>query len=222
MDAQLKIEDLREGTGPEAKAGQTVVVHYVGTLTSGQKFDSSRDRGEGFKFSLGAGQVIKGWDQGVAGMKVGGKRTLIIPPDLGYGAGGTVLLTAMVLRGGRTRTGRCPGHRRLLLRDLYAGLVVQPRAHALRARYGRCEGSPAKWSSSGGNRRARLSARSPESSPGVRARFMDLQILRAARIDLSRWRRCGLRLHVCARATVVATAMPTVVLSSAVFVSTGG
>jgi FKBP-type peptidyl-prolyl cis-trans isomerase len=88
MDAQLKIEDLREGTGPEARAGQTVVVHYVGTLMNGQKFDSSRDRGEGFKFPLGGGRVIKGWDEGVAGMKVGSLRKLTIPPHLGYGAGG--------------------------------------------------------------------------------------------------------------------------------------
>ena len=88
MDAQLKIEDLRDGTGPEACAGQTVVVHYVGTLTNGQKFDSSRDRGEGFKFPLGGGRVIKGWDEGVAGMKVGSLRKLTIPPHLAYGAGG--------------------------------------------------------------------------------------------------------------------------------------
>ena len=85
---ELKSEDLKVGTGAEAKAGQTVVVHYVGTLTNGQKFDSSRDRGEGFKFKLGAGQVIQGWDQGVAGMKVGSLRKLTIPPGLGYGARG--------------------------------------------------------------------------------------------------------------------------------------
>ena len=84
----LQIEDLKVGTGAEAKAGQKVQVHYVGTLTDGSKFDSSRDRGEGFDFKLGAGQVIKGWDQGVAGMKVGGMRKLTIPPELGYGAGG--------------------------------------------------------------------------------------------------------------------------------------
>jgi FKBP-type peptidyl-prolyl cis-trans isomerase len=84
----LKIEDLKVGTGAEAKAGQHVTVHYVGTLTSGSKFDSSRDRNEGFDFTLGAGQVIKGWDQGVAGMKVGGLRKLTIPPELGYGARG--------------------------------------------------------------------------------------------------------------------------------------
>jgi FKBP-type peptidyl-prolyl cis-trans isomerase len=88
MEAELIIEDLREGTGPEARAGQMVVVHYVGTLTNGNKFDSSRDRGEGFKFALGGGQVIKGWDQGVAGMKVGSLRKLTIPPSLGYGARG--------------------------------------------------------------------------------------------------------------------------------------
>ncbi len=84
----LQIEDIKVGTGPEAKAGQKISVHYVGTLTSGAKFDSSRDRGETFDFKLGAGQVIKGWDQGFAGMKVGGLRKLTVPPELGYGAGG--------------------------------------------------------------------------------------------------------------------------------------
>lgn len=84
----LQIEDLKVGTGAEAKAGQNVSVHYVGTLTNGSKFDSSRDRGSPFEFRLGAGQVIKGWDQGVAGMKVGGLRKLTIPPDMGYGARG--------------------------------------------------------------------------------------------------------------------------------------
>ncbi|MGK3983405.1 FKBP-type peptidyl-prolyl cis-trans isomerase [Sorangium sp. So ce136] len=88
MQAGLGIEDLKEGTGAEAKPGQTVTVHYVGTLTNGNKFDSSRDRNKGFSFNLGAGQVIKGWDQGVAGMKVGGVRKLTIPPELGYGARG--------------------------------------------------------------------------------------------------------------------------------------
>jgi peptidylprolyl isomerase len=86
--AELAIEDLKAGTGAEATAGKTVTVHYVGTLTSGSKFDSSRDRGAGFTFKLGAGMVIKGWDQGVAGMKIGGLRKLTIPPDLGYGARG--------------------------------------------------------------------------------------------------------------------------------------
>ena len=86
---ELQIEDIRVGTGAEAKAGQTVSVHYVGTLyDGGKKFDSSRDRGDHFKFPLGAGRVIKGWDQGVAGMKVGGLRKLTIPPHLGYGAAG--------------------------------------------------------------------------------------------------------------------------------------
>jgi len=84
----LEIEDLREGTGAEACAGQRVTVHYVGTLTDGSKFDSSRDRGEGFTFKLGAGQGIKGWDQGVAGMKVGQLRKLTIPAELAYGARG--------------------------------------------------------------------------------------------------------------------------------------
>jgi len=84
----LVIEDLKPGTGAEAKAGSNVAVHYVGTLTDGSKFDSSRDRGKPFTFKLGAGQVIKGWDQGVAGMKVGGLRKLTVPSDLGYGARG--------------------------------------------------------------------------------------------------------------------------------------
>jgi FKBP-type peptidyl-prolyl cis-trans isomerase len=83
--AELVIEELKVGDGAEAKAGQNVTVHYVGTLTDGKKFDSSRDRGQGFSFKLGAGQVIKGWDQGVAGMKVGGMRKLTIPPELAYG-----------------------------------------------------------------------------------------------------------------------------------------
>ena len=84
----LKIEDLVIGTGATAKAGDTVSVHYTGWLTDGTKFDSSVDRGQLFDFSLGAGQVIKGWDEGVAGMKVGGKRRLTIPAELGYGARG--------------------------------------------------------------------------------------------------------------------------------------
>lgn len=84
----LQIEELKVGTGAEAKAGKSVSVHYTGTLTNGSKFDSSRDRNEPFEFQLGAGMVIKGWDQGIAGMKVGGRRKLTIPPELGYGAGG--------------------------------------------------------------------------------------------------------------------------------------
>lgn len=88
MQAGLAIDDIKVGTGAEARAGSSVTVHYVGTLTDGSKFDSSRDRGQGFKFKLGAGQVIKGWDQGVAGMRVGGVRKLTIPPELGYGARG--------------------------------------------------------------------------------------------------------------------------------------
>ena len=84
----LQIEDLQVGTGEEAKAGRPVTVHYRGTLTNGTKFDASYDRGEPLTFVLGSGQVIKGWDQGVAGMKVGGKRKLTIPPALGYGSRG--------------------------------------------------------------------------------------------------------------------------------------
>ena len=85
----LQTRDDVVGTGETAKAGKTVSVHYVGTLyPSGEKFDSSVDRGEPFEFRLGAGQVIKGWDKGVAGMQVGGKRTLIIPPGMAYGRSG--------------------------------------------------------------------------------------------------------------------------------------
>jgi FKBP-type peptidyl-prolyl cis-trans isomerase len=84
----LKSEDLMVGSGDEAKTGKTVSVHYTGTLTDGSKFDSSLDRGKPFEFQLGAGRVIKGWDQGVVGMKVGGKRKLTIPSDLAYGARG--------------------------------------------------------------------------------------------------------------------------------------
>ncbi len=84
----LKYVELKEGTGDEAKAGQTVEVHYTGWLKDGTKFDSSKDRNKPFEFKLGAGKVIKGWDEGVAGMKVGGTRKLIIPPELGYGKRG--------------------------------------------------------------------------------------------------------------------------------------
>ncbi len=82
----LKIEDIKVGTGKEVKSGDTVVINYTGTLQNGTKFDSSYDRGQPFETQIGTGQVIKGWDLGVVGMKVGGKRKLIIPPDLGYGA----------------------------------------------------------------------------------------------------------------------------------------
>jgi FKBP-type peptidyl-prolyl cis-trans isomerase len=85
MADTLQKEDLKQGTGAEAVAGKRVTVHYVGTLVDGSKFDSSRDRGKGFSFGLGAGEVIRGWDEGVAGMKVGGLRRLTIPPQLGYG-----------------------------------------------------------------------------------------------------------------------------------------
>jgi FKBP-type peptidyl-prolyl cis-trans isomerase FkpA len=87
----LQYEDTQPGTGKEATGG-TCVMHYTGWLwtdgAKGAKFDSSHDRGNPFSFALGRGQVIKGWDEGVAGMKIGGKRTLVIPPDLGYGARG--------------------------------------------------------------------------------------------------------------------------------------
>ena len=84
----LGIEDLVVGKGDTAAKGKQVTVHYTGWLTNGSKFDSSKDRNQPFEFSLGRGQVIKGWDQGVEGMKVGGKRKLTIPPELGYGARG--------------------------------------------------------------------------------------------------------------------------------------
>ena len=84
----LIIEDVIVGDGAAAAAGQKVKVHYTGWLTNGTKFDSSKDRNDPFVFPLGAGQVIKGWDEGVQGMKVGGKRKLTIPPGLGYGARG--------------------------------------------------------------------------------------------------------------------------------------
>ena len=86
---ELLIEDIEIGEGPEATAGQRVTVHYVGVAWSnGQQFDASWDRGDNFAFGLGKGEVITGWDQGVAGMKVGGRRRLTIPPHLGYGARG--------------------------------------------------------------------------------------------------------------------------------------
>lgn len=88
MKNGLKIEDLKVGTGTEAKKGQTVKVHYTGWLTDGKEFDASRKHGQPFEFTLGGGQVIKGWDTGVEGMRTGGKRKLTIPPELGYGARG--------------------------------------------------------------------------------------------------------------------------------------
>lgn len=88
MTDTLIIEDIQTGEGSEAQAGQEATVHYTGWLTDGTKFDSSKDRGIPFSFPLGAGHVIKGWDQGVQGMKVGGVRKLTIPPAMGYGARG--------------------------------------------------------------------------------------------------------------------------------------
>jgi len=87
-DSGLKLEELLEGDGATAETGQQVSVHYTGWLTDGSKFDSSVDRNQSFEFTLGRGMVIRGWDEGVAGMKVGGKRKLTIPPQLGYGAQG--------------------------------------------------------------------------------------------------------------------------------------
>jgi FKBP-type peptidyl-prolyl cis-trans isomerase len=84
----LRYQDIASGEGPQATAGKSVSVHYTGWLPNGEKFDSSRDRNQPFGFTLGAGQVIAGWDEGVAGMKVGGRRKLVIPPDLGYGTAG--------------------------------------------------------------------------------------------------------------------------------------
>ena len=81
--------DIRVGNGETAKEGSRVLVHYTGWLTSGKKFDSSVDAGQPFKFTIGNGEVIKGWEEGIAGMRVGGKRQLRIPPELGYGAQGT-------------------------------------------------------------------------------------------------------------------------------------
>lgn len=92
-ESGLKYEELKEGTGATAKKGDKVDVHYTGWLTDGKKFDSSVDRGQPFSFTLGAGMVIKGWDEGVQGIKVGGKRKLYIPADLAYGkkgAGGVI------------------------------------------------------------------------------------------------------------------------------------
>jgi peptidylprolyl isomerase len=84
--ADLEIVDISEGTGPEAKPGHNVSVHYVGVaFSTGEEFDASWNRGQAFEFPLGGGRVIQGWDQGVAGMKVGGRRKLVIPPHLGYG-----------------------------------------------------------------------------------------------------------------------------------------
>lgn len=87
-DSGLQYVDIVEGVGATPKKGDTVVVHYTGTLENGNKFDSSRDRGQPFSFKVGVGQVIQGWDEGVGSMKVGGRRKLIIPSELGYGARG--------------------------------------------------------------------------------------------------------------------------------------
>jgi FKBP-type peptidyl-prolyl cis-trans isomerase len=86
---ELETEDITEGSGAEAQDGSIVSVHYTGWLKDGTKFDSSRDRGQPFQFRLGEGMVIAGWEEGVKGMKVGGKRILVIPPDMGYGEAGS-------------------------------------------------------------------------------------------------------------------------------------
>lgn len=88
LKSGLKYMDIEVGEGPAAVSGRQVTVHYTGTFPDGKKFDSSVDRNEPFTFELGAGHVIKGWDEGVAGMRIGGKRKLIIPPELGYGRRG--------------------------------------------------------------------------------------------------------------------------------------
>ena len=98
--AELQIEDLIVGTVAQPETGQKVSVHYTGWLTDGKKFDSSKDRGDPFEFAIGRGQVISGWDQGVITMKVGGKRKLTIPPELGYGkqgAGGVIPPNAVLV-----------------------------------------------------------------------------------------------------------------------------
>lgn len=84
----MVINDIKVGTGAEVKDGDTVSVHYTGTLNDGQEFDSSKNRGIPFEFKVGAGQVIEGWEKGLVGMKVGGERSLVIPPEMGYGAQG--------------------------------------------------------------------------------------------------------------------------------------
>jgi len=107
--ADLEVQDLWEGEGPVAKAGDTVSVHYVGVaFSSGEEFDASWNRGKPLQFQLGAGQVIPGWDQGVAGMKVGGRRRLTIPPNLAYGEAGA--------GGGRIK----PGETLIFVCDLVA------------------------------------------------------------------------------------------------------
>ena len=100
LPSGLRYTDLAPGEGAEAKAGDVVSVHYTGWLVNGTKFDSSRDRNVPFRFKLGSGQVIKGWDEGVAGMKIGGKRRLVIPSELGYGrrgAGGVIPPDAVLI-----------------------------------------------------------------------------------------------------------------------------
>lgn len=89
LSPDLQIEVVEQGEGEEVKGGENIAVHYTGTLEDGTKFDSSLDRGKPFVFTLGIGQVIKGWDMGILGMKVGEKRKLVIPPELGYGKTGT-------------------------------------------------------------------------------------------------------------------------------------
>lgn len=100
----MVIDDVKIGTGAEVKAGDTVSVHYIGTLQNGQEFDNSHKRGQAFEFTVGGGQVIKGWDQGLVGMQIGGERILVIPPDMAYGdqgigpiPGGATLVFAIEL-----------------------------------------------------------------------------------------------------------------------------
>ena len=129
----LQYEDTAVGEGAEARAGQDVTVHYTGRLTDGKKFDSSVDRNKPFSFTIGVGQVIKGWDEGVLSMKVGGKRTLIIPAALGYGARGAGGAGGAAERAPGAGSGALPARGaevvmryRSLLQLLLLGLLLGP------------------------------------------------------------------------------------------------